>query len=297
VLNVSADHLDRYATLRHYADSKSRVYASCDAAVVNADDPEVVRMPRAGSHVISFGLLGNADFTLMTPSSDVAPWLARRGAPVLPVAALRISGRHNTANALATLALGDALRLPLQPMIEELREFTGLPHRTQWVADIGQVRYINDSKGTNVGATLAAVGGLGGPLVVIAGGDGKGQDFTPLASAFRGKVRSTVLLGRDAGLIETALAGVCHSVRVGSMEEAVRAAARFAQPGDTVLLSPACSSLDMFRDYAQRGNVFAAAVQTLVGDTRAPEPEKPSGERGEWEIKPSGEQGEREGQR
>ncbi len=182
--------------------------------------------------------------------------------------ALKISGRHNAANALATLALGDALRLPLAPMLDELREFTGLPHRAQWVADINGVRYINDSKGTNVGATLAAVGGLAGPLVVIAGGDGKGQDFTPLADAFRGKVRTAVLLGRDAGLIETALAGICHTTRVETMEEAVRAAARFAQPGDTVLLSPACSSLDMFRDYAQRGNVFAAAVQELDMSTR-----------------------------
>ena len=206
----------------------------------------------------------------MTPPQRQEPWLARRGAPLLPVAALKISGRHNAANALATLALGDALRLPLAPMLDELREFTGLPHRAQWVADIGGVRYINDSKGTNVGATLAAVNGLAGPLVVIAGGDGKGQDFTPLAAAFRGKVRTTVLFGRDAGLIETALAGICHTARAQDMQEAVRAAARFAQPGDTVLLSPACSSLDMFRDYAQRGNVFAAAVQEL--------PERESGE-------------------
>jgi len=164
------------------------------------------------------------------------------------------------------------LRLPMAPMLDELRDFTGLAHRAQWVADIGGVRYINDSKGTNVGATLAAVGGLTGPLVVIAGGDGKGQDFGPLAAAFRGKVRTAVLLGRDAGLIETALAGICHTARVASMQEAVRAAARFAQPGDTVLLSPACSSLDMFRDYAQRGEVFAAAVQELA-------PGEPSGAR------------------
>jgi UDP-N-acetylmuramoylalanine--D-glutamate ligase len=149
-------------------------------------------------------------------------------------------------------------------MLEELREFAGLPHRAQWVADVAGVRYINDSKGTNVGATLAAVGGLAGPLVVIAGGDGKGQDFAPLAGAFRGKVRTAVLLGRDAGLIETALAGICHTARVASMDEAVRAAARFAKTGDTVLLSPACSSLDMFRDYAERGRVFAAAVQELA---------------------------------
>jgi UDP-N-acetylmuramoylalanine--D-glutamate ligase len=131
------------------------------------------------------------------------------------------------------------------------------------VADIGKVRNINDSKGTTVGATLAAVNGLAGPLVVIAGGDGKGQDFTPLADAFRGKVRTAVLLGQDAGLIETALAGICHTARVSTMEEAVRAAARFAQAGDTVLLSPACSSLDLYRDYAHRGSVFVAAVQEL----------------------------------
>ena len=200
----------------------------------------------------------------MTPPQRQEPWLARRGAPLMPVAALKISGRHNAANALATLALGDALRLPMAPMLDELREFTGLPHRAQWVADISGVRYINDSKGTNVGATLAAVNGLAGPLIVIAGGDGKGQDFTPLAAAFRGKVRTTVLLGRDAGLIETALAGICHVARAQNMQEAVRSAARFAKAGDTVLLSPACSSLDMFRDYAQRGNAFAAAVQELA---------------------------------
>jgi len=264
VLNLSADHMDRYATLRHYADSKARIFANCETAVVNADEPEVVRMPRPSQRVISFGLsAAKADYSLVTPPQQQGFWLARRGAPLLPVSALKISGRHNAANALATLALGDALRLPLAPMLDELREFTGLPHRAQWVADINGVRYINDSKGTNVGATLAAVNGLAGPLVVIAGGDGKGQDFTPLAAAFRDKVRTTVLLGRDAGLIETALAGICHTVRVETMQEAVRSAARFAQAGDTVLLSPACSSLDMFRDYAHRGNTFAAAVQEL----------------------------------
>jgi len=264
VLNVSADHMDRYATLDHYAASKARIFANCETAVVNADEPEVLKMPRPGQRVLSFSLVkSDADFGLMT-AGNKDTWLARRGAPLLPLTALRISGRHNAANALATLALGDALRLPLAPMLDELREFTGLPHRAQWVAEIKGVKYINDSKGTNVGATLAAVGGMNGPLVMIAGGDGKGQDFTPLAAAFRGKVRTTVLLGRDAGLIETALAGICHTARVATMEEAVRAAARFAQPGDTVLLSPACSSLDMFRDYTQRGAVFAAAVKELA---------------------------------
>jgi UDP-N-acetylmuramoylalanine--D-glutamate ligase len=266
VLNVTADHLDRYATIGAYASSKSRIFASCETAVVNADDPQVSTMPRPGQRVLSFSIEPGrrADFSLVTPSADRQPWLARRGDALLPVSALKIAGRHNVANALATLALGDALRLPLAPMLEELREFPGLAHRTQWVADHNGVRYINDSKGTNVGATIAAVNGLSGPLIVIAGGDGKGQDFTPLAAAFRGKVRTTVLLGRDAALIETALAGICHTTRVSNMEEAVKAAARFAQTGDTVLLSPACSSLDMFRDYAQRGLMFATAVKELA---------------------------------
>jgi UDP-N-acetylmuramoylalanine--D-glutamate ligase len=265
VLNISADHMDRYATLKAYAASKARIYANSETAVVNADEPEVVRMPRAGQRVLTFSLLDDkSDFRLVRPPGAQEQWLARRGDALLPLSALKISGRHNAANALATLALGDALRLPIAPMLEELREFPGLPHRAQWVADINGVRYINDSKGTNVGATLAAVGGLAGPLVVIAGGDGKGQDFAPLAAAFRGKVRTAVLLGRDAGLIETALAGICHTVRVADMQEAVSAAARFAEAGDTVLLSPACSSLDMFRDYAQRGEVFAAAVKELA---------------------------------
>jgi UDP-N-acetylmuramoylalanine--D-glutamate ligase len=265
VLNVTADHMDRYATLDHYAASKARLYANCETVVVNADDAEVMKMPRAGQRVVSFGLEGaKTEFSVVTPADDKAPWLARRGAALLPVTALKISGRHNVANALATLALGDALRLPMSPMLDELREFPGLPHRAQWIADLGGVRYINDSKGTNVGATIAAVSGLAGPLVVIAGGDGKGQDFTPLANVFRAKVRTAVLLGRDAALIETALSGICHCVRVASMEDAVRAAARFAEPGDTVLLSPACSSLDMFRDYAHRGAAFAAAVKELA---------------------------------
>ena len=265
VLNLSPDHMDRYATLKSYAASKARIYANSETAVINADEPEVVRMPRAGQRVLSFSLIDDkSDFRLMTPPGRQDQWLGRRGDALLPLSALKISGRHNAANALATLALGDALRLPIAPMLEELRDFPGLPHRAQWVADFKGVRYINDSKGTNVGATLAAVGGLAGPLVVIAGGDGKGQDFTPLAAAFRTKVRTAVLLGRDAGLIETALSGICQTHRVADMQEAVRAAAGFAQSGDTVLLSPACSSLDMFRDYAERGNVFAAAVKELT---------------------------------
>jgi len=180
------------------------------------------------------------------------------------VAAMKIKGLHNAANALAALALGEALGLPMPAMLAELAEFPGLAHRSQWVADIKGVTYINDSKGTNVGATLAAVGGMKGPLVMIAGGDGKNQDFAPLADAFRGKVRHTVLIGRDAPAIALALQGVCTLEVCGTMEEAVRAAARAAKPGDVVLLSPACASLDMFRDYTHRGAVFSQAVKELA---------------------------------
>jgi UDP-N-acetylmuramoylalanine--D-glutamate ligase len=150
-------------------------------------------------------------------------------------------------------------------MLEALEAFPGLPHRSEWVADIGGVRYIDDSKGTNVGATLAAVAGMPGPLVMIAGGEGKGQDFTPLAQAFRGKVRHVVLIGKDAPTVAAALTGVCTTETVASMQEAVAAAQRAARAGDSVLLSPACASLDMFRDYGQRGDVFAAAVRALKG--------------------------------
>jgi UDP-N-acetylmuramoylalanine--D-glutamate ligase len=174
---------------------------------------------------------------------------------------MRLTGLHNAANALAALALAEALGLPRAACVAMLREFTGLAHRTQWVADVGGVHYINDSKGTNVGATLAAVAGMPGPLIVIAGGDGKGQDFTPLRAAFAGKVRAAVLIGRDARALGSALLGVCELWYAPSLPAAVERAASVAQPGDTVLLSPACASLDMFRDYAHRGTVFADAVQ------------------------------------
>jgi UDP-N-acetylmuramoylalanine--D-glutamate ligase len=177
---------------------------------------------------------------------------------------LKLVGSHNAANALASLAMGEALGLARAPMLAALREFAGLPHRTALVADVAGVRYVNDSKGTNVGATLAAVAGLRGPLLLIAGGDGKHQDFTPLAAAFTGKVRQVFTIGRDAQQIEQALAGACPTQRCATLEQAVLAAAALARPGDTVLLSPACASLDMFRDYAHRGEVFASAVHRLA---------------------------------
>ena len=265
VLNVTPDHLDRYSSVGEYADAKARIFARCDTAVINLDDPLVVAMPRPGQRTLGFSLRASigADYSCIA-SIDADWWLARRGEPLMKVSAMKIKGLHNVANALAALALGEALALPLPAMLAELAEFPGLPHRSQWVADLNGVTYINDSKGTNVGATLAAVGGMKGPLVMIAGGDGKNQDFAPLADAFRGKVRHTVLIGRDARAVGLALQGVCAVEFCGTMEEAVRAAARAAKSGDIVLLSPACASLDMFRDYTHRGAVFTQAVKELA---------------------------------
>jgi UDP-N-acetylmuramoylalanine--D-glutamate ligase len=264
VLNVSPDHLDRYASVQDYARAKARIFARCDTAVINLDDPLVVAMPRAGQRTLGFSLRASIGADYAVASRDGHWWLTRRGEPLLPVSSMKIKGLHNAANALAALALGEALGLALPVMLSELEAFPGLPHRAQWVADINGVTYINDSKGTNVGATIAAVGGLSGPLVMIAGGDGKNQDFGPLAAAFRGKVRHALLIGRDAPSIAHALDGICTTENCSSLEAAVRAAARVAQPGDTVLLSPACASLDMFRDYTHRGGVFTEAVRELA---------------------------------
>jgi UDP-N-acetylmuramoylalanine--D-glutamate ligase len=185
------------------------------------------------------------------------------GRQLLAMSEMKIAGLHNVANALAALAMCDALQLPQEPCVTALREFTGLPHRSQWIADVHDVRYVNDSKGTNVGATLAAVAGMPGSLVLIAGGQGKGQDFAPLAAAFRGKVRHVVLLGQDAKVLAAALEGVASIEFAKDMDDAVQRAARAARSGETVLLSPACASLDMFRDYAHRGYMFAASVRRL----------------------------------
>jgi UDP-N-acetylmuramoylalanine--D-glutamate ligase len=279
VLNVTADHLDRYPSVAAYALAKSRIFTHATTVVLNADDPLVSAMrgaaTRAGAggpvRTVTFSIAGasagagtdggRADFSLLRDGTKTS--LARHGAALLDTARMKISGLHNAANALAALALGEAAGLPMPTMLEALERFPGLPHRSEWIADVAGVRYVDDSKGTNVGATMAAVAGMPGPLVMIAGGQGKGQDFAPLAQAFRGKVRHAVLLGQDAAVLAAALEGVCTLETVASMPDAVAAAARMARAGDTVLLSPACASLDMFKDYGQRGDVFAAAVRSL----------------------------------
>jgi len=271
VLNVTADHLDRYPSVAAYALAKSRIFAQASTVVLNADDPLVAAMRGAAGRsaagagsprTVTFSVARpDADFTLLRAGAQIL--LARRGEALLDASRMKITGLHNAANALAALALGDAVGLPMAAMLDALLSFPGLSHRSEWIADVAGVRYIDDSKGTNVGATLAAVAGLPGPLVMIAGGEGKGQDFTPLAAAFRGKVRHAVLIGKDAPAVAAVLAGVCTTETAASMPEAVAAAARSAQAGDSVLLSPACASFDMFRDYGHRGDVFAAAVREL----------------------------------
>ncbi len=264
VLNVTPDHMDRYDTLEQYATAKARIFAHCTHAVVNLDDDLVARMPAAGQHALGFSVVPDreCDYGLVRgPGKRLS--LARRRRPLLALGEMKLTGLHNAANALAALALGDAAGFDEAAMLAVLRDFAGLPHRMQWVADRAGVRWINDSKGTNVGATLAAVGGMPGPLVVIAGGDGKGQDFAPLAPGFRNKVRRAVLIGRDAEHVAAALRAVCEVEFASDMDDAVKRAAQAARAGDTVLLSPACASLDMYRDYTHRGAVFAAAVQGL----------------------------------
>ena len=270
VLNVTADHLDRYPSVAAYAQAKERIFSRASTVVLNADDPWVAAMRGQQSSGeaarVTFSIeRDDADFSLIRSGGQI--FLASHGEKLLDAARMKIAGLHNAANALAALALGEAVGLPRSAMLDALENFPGLTHRSSWVADIGGVRYIDDSKGTNVGATIAAVSGMAGPLVMIAGGDGKGQDFTPLGKAFHGKVREAVLIGKDAPAIAAALSGLCRTETVSSMEAAVSRAHRIAVAGDTVLLSPACASLDMFRDYGHRGEVFAAAVHRLKAAT------------------------------
>jgi UDP-N-acetylmuramoylalanine--D-glutamate ligase len=262
VLNVTPDHLDRYPDFAGYAAAKARIYECAATAVVNLDDEIVVRMPRPAQRQVGFSLRRQeAQFRLI--ARDGREWLAEGSELLMPLAELALPGLHNAANALAALAIGSVCGMPREAMTEVLRTFQGLPHRSQLIARWRGIRWIDDSKGTNVGATEAAIAGLAAPLVLIAGGEGKGQDFAPLAEACRGKVRHAVLIGRDAPLLASALAHSCVVSIADSMESAVAGAASIAEPGDTVLLSPACASFDMFRDYAHRGDVFADLVRRL----------------------------------
>jgi UDP-N-acetylmuramoylalanine--D-glutamate ligase len=304
VLNLSQDHLDWHADMDDYAAAKSRVFGTRAAMVLNRDDAAVMRMgpapaasgkgarsgsakttPAAARTVLRFGSdlpTQIGDFGLEDVNG--LSWLVRavgsgekaaRGAQeevliqrLMPADALRIHGRHNATNALAALALVTLAGCPLAPVLFGLREYRGEPHRMQSVAVVADVEYFDDSKGTNVGATVAALHGLGSQrrLVLILGGDGKGQDFAPLAAPLAAYARAVVLIGRDAGRIRQALAGQTGLavVDANTLEQAVEIAAQQARQGDAVLLSPACASLDMFDNYAHRAQVFVQAVAALA---------------------------------
>jgi UDP-N-acetylmuramoylalanine--D-glutamate ligase len=273
MLNLSEDHLDRYAGMADYARAKARIFQGSGVQVLNRDDPASMAMRLPGRKVVAFGTgvpEGAEEWGIR--QAGAAEWLAEGDTRAMKVSDLRLAGRHNVANALAALALTRSIGLALGSLAAALAAFEGLPHRMQRVATINGVGFFDDSKGTNVGATVAALRGIGMPVVLIAGGEGKGQDFASLASAVAAHARAAVLIGRDAALIETALAATgVPLLRASSMQGAVDAAFAAARPGDAVLLSPACASFDMFRDYRHRADMFAAAVSDLgrrVGDAR-----------------------------
>lgn len=267
ILNLSEDHLDRYDTMTEYAAAKQRIFNGCRQYVINLDD--------AASTPWNMHPLPATRFTLSAPGEGCAgvaekdgqPWVFIADQPIIAVRDIRLVGRHNLANAMAAYLLGHAVGLPHEAMVATLKEFSGLPHRCQLVARKRDVDYYNDSKGTNVGATIVALEGIGertdGEIVLIAGGVGKEQDFSPLLPAIDRFVKRVILIGKDADKIAHVIDHRVDIMRASSMEEAVTEASLSASPGDAVVLSPACASYDMFRDFAHRGRVFAAAVEAL----------------------------------
>jgi UDP-N-acetylmuramoylalanine--D-glutamate ligase len=281
MLNLSEDHFDRYTGMADYAKAKARIFQGRGTQILNRDDPASMAMRLPGRKLVTFGVgvpETAADWGVKreggaeSGTERGAEWLVEGDARAMKASVLKLAGRHNLANALAALALTRSIGLPLAPLAAALAEFEGLPHRMQLVATLDGVAFFDDSKGTNVGATVAALLGLEMPVVLIAGGEGKGQDFAPLASAVAAHARAVVLIGRDAPLIEVSLAATgVPLVHAKTMSDAVDAAFAAARPGDAVLLSPACASFDMFRNYPHRAEVFVAAVNDLgrrIGDAR-----------------------------
>ena len=263
VLNVTEDHLDRYDSMAEYAAAKARIFEGSGVQVVNRLDARSMSMVRPGRRVTTFGL--DAPPSAHDWGVSAGATLVRGEQPLMRANELAVSGLHNAANALAALALGDALSMPVDAMLDGLRRFGGLPHRLEKVATVRGVTFYDDSKGTNVGATVAALNGMSDPVVLIAGGDGKGQDFRPLGPAVAARARVVVLFGRDAPQIKAALAASGAELKsAGTLDEAVDLAYRASRRGDAVLLSPACASYDMFRSYVHRAEVFVAAVHALA---------------------------------
>lgn len=271
ILNMSEDHLDRHGNMLGYHQAKHRIFQNCQKVVFNRDDgltrplvPDQIPMTSFGLNapdINQYGVLRDADGTA---------WLARGRFRLLNAASMPIQGNHNIANALAALALGEAIGLELEGMLQTLQTFRGLAHRCEFVSEVQNIRFYNDSKGTNVGATLAAIEGLGAPLAlkqakltVILGGEGKGQDFKPLARALERYARAVILIGEDASLIAQAVEQQVALVYADTLEQAVQQAVAHSQAGDAVLLSPACASFDMFLNYQDRGEQFIQCVQAL----------------------------------
>ncbi len=272
VLNMSEDHLDRHGNMLGYHQAKHRIFQGVKKVVFNRDDalsrplvPDTTPMQSFGLNapdLNQYGVLRDGDGTL---------WLARGLQRLIKSSDLYIQGMHNVANALACLALGEAIGLPMESMLETLKQFKGLEHRCEYVKTVHDVRYYNDSKGTNVGATLAAIDGLGaaievkkGKVALILGGQGKGQDFGPLRSSIEKYAKVVVLIGEDAPVIEQAIQGATKILHAATLKEAVELSQRETQAEDVVLLSPACASFDMFKSYNDRGQQFVACVNSLV---------------------------------
>ena len=266
MLNLSEDHLDRYDDIGAYAAAKARVFNGHGAQVLNREDPRVSAMALPGRTVQRFGLDAPADaHDWGIALHGGTRWLARGGKKLMQTGDLPVAGLHNAANALAAGALCHAIGVDDESIANALRTFKGLPHRVEKVAELDSVIYYDDSKGTNVGSTVAALNGLTRPVVLIAGGEGKGQDFAPLREPVMRRARTVVLIGRDREQIAAALDGCgVPLVRAADVDQAVQKARAASVSGDAVLLSPACASYDMFRNYAHRGEMFAAAVNKLV---------------------------------
>ncbi|MFV1922645.1 MAG: UDP-N-acetylmuramoyl-L-alanine--D-glutamate ligase [Methylotenera sp.] len=263
VLNVTEDHMDRYPDLSTYAAAKAHIFYKAKHQVLNRDDAWSMVMERPQLALTTYGLDAAADgFGIEDNNNEI--WLCDSGKHLINAADLHIRGAHNVSNALAALALCRAIGLEYAPLLSTLYNFKGLPHRVEWVAEIDKVDYFDDSKGTNVGATCAAISGLPQKVVLIAGGDGKDQNFSPLVRPVKENARAVVLIGRDAPIIEKVLLETMVPIyHANDMQEAVAIARRVAQAGDAVLLSPACASLDMYENYIRRAEAFVAAVKRL----------------------------------
>ncbi|WP_458527163.1 UDP-N-acetylmuramoyl-L-alanine--D-glutamate ligase [Onishia taeanensis] len=272
-LNLCEDHLDRHVDLAGYRAAKLAIFRGAAHGVVNADDAmtwPATALPALDRFTTGAPAAGDWGIAVPDAGQGEAPWLMQGDVPLMPAAAVRLPGRHNQANVLAALAMGRRLGLPLPAMRAVLERFPGLPHRGELVARVNAIAWINDSKGTNVGATLAAIQGLGptldGRLVLLAGGVGKGADFAPLAAPLERYAREVVVFGADAGRLAAALGESVTVTRVEDLTAAMRRAHASARPGDAVLLSPACASLDQFPHYMARGDAFRDWVHQTLGE-------------------------------